>query len=96
MCNQMEMSDIIPVLFINIMGDELHSHSWIFWHVYPGFIVSCELHALKSLELKFDLSSEFSDFFDKIPVRILLDLLFHVFRFSKASLDALTPSFTKF
>ena len=24
MCNQMEMSDIIPVLFINIMGDEWH------------------------------------------------------------------------
>ena len=40
MCNQMEMSDIIPVLSINIMGDELHSHSWIFRHVYPGFIVS--------------------------------------------------------
>ena len=94
MCNRMEMSDIIPVLFINIMGDELHSHSWICRHVYPGFIVSWELHALKSLELKFGLSSEFSDFFDKIPVRI--DLLFHVFRFSKASLDALTPSFTKF
>ena len=96
MCNQMEMSDIIPVLSINIMGDELHSHSWIFRHVYPGFISSWELHVLKSLELKFGLSSEFSDFFAKIPVRILLDLLFHVFRFSKASLDALTSSFTMF
>ena len=96
MCNQMEMSDIIPVLSINIMGDEWHSQSWIFWHVYSGFIVIWELHALKSLELKFDLTSEFSDFFDKIPVRILLDVLFHVFRFSKASLDALTSSFTKF
>ena len=96
MCNQMEMSDIIPVLSINIMGDEWHSQSWIFWHVYSGFIVIWELHALKSLELKFGLTSEFSDFFDKIPVRILLDVLFHGFRFSKASLDALTSSFTKF
>ena len=48
----MEMSDIIPVLSINIMDDEWHSQSWIFRHVYPGFIVSWELHALKSLELK--------------------------------------------
>ena len=34
-----------------------------------------ELHSLKRLELKFGLSSEF---FDKIPVRILLDVLFRV------------------
>ena len=39
-------------------------------------------HSLERLELKFSLSSEF---FDKIPVRILLDVLFRVFRFSKAS-----------
>ena len=48
------------------------------------------LHSLKRLELKFGLSSEF---FDKIPVRILLDVLFRVFRFSKASFCALTSSF---
>ena len=40
-----------------------------------------ELPSLERLELKFGLSS---DFFDKIPVRILLDVLFRVFRFSKA------------
>ena len=40
------------------------------------------LHSLERLALKFGLSSEF---FDKIPVRILLDVLFRVFRFSKAS-----------
>ena len=40
-----------------------------------------ELHSLKCVELKFGLSSEF---FNKIPVRILLDVLFRVFRFSKA------------
>ena len=44
------------------------------------------LHSLERLELKFGLSSEF---FDKIPVRILLDVLFRVFRFSKASFFAL-------
>ena len=44
-----------------------------------------ELHSLKCLDLKFGLSSEFSQFFDKITVRILLDVLLCVFRFSKAS-----------
>ena len=39
------------------------------------------LHSLERLEFKFGLSAEF---FDKIPVRILLDVLFRVFRFSKA------------
>ena len=38
------------------------------------------LHSLERLELKFGLSSEF---FDKIPVIILLDVLFRVFRFLK-------------
>ena len=52
-----------------------------------------ELHSLERLELKFGLSSEF---FDKIPVRILLDVLFRVFRFSKASFSALTSSFMTF
>ena len=41
-----------------------------------------DLHSLERLELKFGLSSEF---FDKIPVRILLAVFFRVFRFSKAS-----------
>ena len=54
---------------------------------------SCMLHSLERLELKFGLSSEF---FDKIPVRILLDVLFRVFRFSKASFCALTSSFMTF
>ena len=51
------------------------------------------LHSLERLELKFGLSSEF---FDKIPVRILLDVLFRAFRFSKASFFALTSSFMTF
>ena len=49
-----------------------------------------ELPSLEHLELKFGLSSEF---FNKIPVRILLDLLFRVFRFFKASFYALASSF---
>ena len=51
------------------------------------------LHSLERLELKFGLSSEF---FDKIPVRILPDVLFRVLRFSKASFYALTSSFMTF
>ena len=52
-----------------------------------------ELQTLKRLELKFGLSSEY---FDKIPVRILLDVLLRVFRFSKASFYALASSFMAF
>ena len=52
-----------------------------------------ELHSLERLELKFGLSSEF---FDKILVRILLDVLFRVFMFCKASFFALTSSFITF
>ena len=52
-----------------------------------------ELHSLEPLELKFGLSSEF---FDEIPFRILLDVLFRVFRFSKAPFYALASSFMTF
>ena len=55
--------------------------------------IDLELPSLERLEPKFDLSSEF---FNKIPVRILLDVLFRVFRFSKASFYALTSSFMTF
>ena len=37
-----------------------------------------------------------NEFFNKIPVRILLDVLFRVFRFSKPSFCALTSSFMTF
>ena len=52
-----------------------------------------ELLPLERLALKFDSSLEF---FDEIPVRILLDVLFGVFRFSKASLYALASSIVTF
>ena len=51
------------------------------------------LHSLERLGLKFGLRSEF---FDKVPVRILLDVLFRVFGFSEASFYALASSFMTF
>ena len=66
------------------MGDELRSQSRIFdMFILTGNRIDRELHALKSLELKFALSSEFSEFFDKIPGRIFFDVLFRVLGFLK-------------
>ena len=74
------------------MGDELREQSWIF-DMFILDRIDRELHSLERLELKFGLSSEF---FDKIPDRILLDVLFRVFWFSKASFYALASSFMTF
>ena len=52
-----------------------------------------ELLSLERLELKFGLSSQI---FDKIPIRILLDVLFYLFRFSKVSFYSLASSFMTF
>ena len=52
--------------------------------------INRELPALKRLEL---ISPEF---FDKIPARILLDVLFCVSRFSKVSFYAMASSFMTF
>ena len=70
------------------MGYELRSQSWIF-DMFILDRIDRELHSLKRLELKFGLRSDFSAFFD----RILPDVLFCVFRFSRASFNALTSSF---
>ena len=67
------------------MSDELRKQFWIF-DMFILDRIDRELPKLECLELKFGLSSEY---FDKIPVRILLDVLFRVFRFSKASFNAL-------
>ena len=76
--------------------------SWVMNYVSNLGFLTCfmildridrELDSLERFELKFGLSSEF---FDKKPVRILLDVLFRVFRFSKASFSALTSSFMTF
>ena len=67
--------------------------SWMTNYVAIWDNIDRELHSLERLELKFGISSEF---FDKMPVRILLDVLFRVVRFSKASFYALTSSFMTF
>ena len=67
------------------MGDELHWQSLMF----DMFI----LDRIEHLELKFGLSSEF---FDKMPVRILLDVLFRIFRLSNTSFYVLASSFMTF
>ena len=67
--------------------------SWVTNYVAILDNIDGELHSLERLELKFGISSEF---FDKMPVRILLDVLFHVVRFSKASFYALASSFMTF
>ena len=74
------------------MGDELRWQSWIF-DMFILDRIDRELHSLERLELKFDSSLEF---FSKIPVRILLDVVFGEFRFSKAPLYALASSFMTF
>ena len=80
------------------MGDEFIHNSGIFkclsWHYH----IDQELRDRKSLQLKFGSSSEFSQYFNihVIFVRILLDVLCPVFRFSQASFNALTSLFIKF
>ena len=63
------------------MGDELRSQWWIFdMFILVLSYLSIENSILsKVLVLKFGLNSEF---FDKIPVTILLDVPFRVFRFT--------------
>ena len=53
------------------MGKELRWQSWIFDIFVLDHINREFRHSLKSLELKFGLSSEFLEFFERIPVRIL-------------------------
>ena len=74
------------------MGDELRLQSWTF-DMFILDRIDRELHSLERVELKFDSSLEF---FFKIPVRILLDVLFGELRISKASLYALASLFMTF
>ena len=67
--------------------------SWVTNYVAILDNIDRELYSLERLELKFGISSEF---FDKMPVRILRDVLFRVVRFSKASFYALASSFMTF
>ena len=75
------------------MGDELSLQSWIFEMFILDHTIEEEKLSLSKVELKFGLSLEFSVYFNKVPVRILLDVLLGMFRFSKGSFNALTSSF---
>ena len=52
------------------MGKELRWQSWIF-DMFVLDHIDRQFRSLKSLVLKFGLSSEFLEFFERIPVRIL-------------------------
>ena len=61
--------------------------SWLTNYVCKRWCLTClswiyridqDLHSLKSSEFKFGSSLEFSEFFGKIPVRIVLDVMFRV------------------
>ena len=53
------------------MGDELRSQSWIF-DMFILERIDRELHSLKRLELKFGLSSGFSELLDKYLLKSFL------------------------
>ena len=63
------------LLPINIISDELRFKQSGIFDMFILDRIDPELHSLKHLELKFGLSLEFSEFFDKIPFRILLDMM---------------------
>ena len=79
-------------LLLNFMGDELRSQSWIF-DIFILDRIDRELHSLRSLELKFGLSSDFSEFVRKQLLESFLMFSLCVYRFSRASFNALTSSF---
>ena len=87
--------------FTSIPFDYLYISSVTSYVSNLGFLVDMfildgidrELHSLERLELKFGVSSQF---FDKIPIRSLLDALFHLFRISKVSFYSLASSFMTF
>ena len=70
---------------INIVHEELCYQSRVFY-VHLGLYWS-----RTPLKLSLNLAQvENSEFFKKIPVRIILDVLFHAFRFSKVFFHTLT------
>ena len=69
------------------MGDDLRRQTWIF-QIFFLDRIDRELHSLERLELKFGLRSEF---FDRIPLRILLDCPFVCSGFLKRLFLAFMP-----
>ena len=78
--------------FISWATNCVRNHGFLTCSIPHGFIVSIENSRLSRV----DLSSKFSECFDKIPLRILHDVLCRVFRFCKASFNALTSQFIEF
>ena len=89
MCNQMVTSEIREQFHVRFVQILIISRTFIVW------IENSSLSNVQTLNLAYKVQN-FSHFFGKILVRILLDVLFCVFRFSKASFCALTSSFTAF
>ena len=87
---------LFPANFTSIRFDYLLT-SWVTNYAHNLGFLKClpfiVLQALKSLELKVWLSLEF---FNKILDTILLCMVCHVFRFSRASFNALASSFIIF
>ena len=69
------------------MGDESSSQSWIF----DMFILVLSYRSRTLRSQKF--TSQISEFFDKILVRIIFDVLCRVFGFAKAPFNSLKSSF---
>ena len=63
----------------------------------PGFFICLSYREPHALNTVYHITKpQFSQFFDKMPVRILLDVLFPVFRFSEASFNAPTSALIAF
>ena len=90
-------SEIHVLLFPNFMGIPFDYPiiSWVTNYVRNSRFLTClswflshlaikdSTLLLQSLELKYNFISEFSRLFDKTPLRIYLNVLFRVCRFSK-------------
>ena len=92
------MSILFDKIPIHIMdqNDEFIRNSGFLKCLSWFYHIDQELCDLKNLQFKFGSSSEFSEYFNKIFVRVLLDVLFPVLRFSKAFCNALTSLFINF
>ena len=72
-----------PWLPINITDDKLRSHAIVFFTCFRDSTITPLTPKFSREQNKFGLSSQVSEIFDKMLVRILLDVLFRVFNFFK-------------
>ena len=73
---------------------EIREHAYAYNPVFLICLSYRELHALNTVH--HITKRQFSQFFDKIPVTILLDVLFPVFSFSEVSFNAPTSALIAF